>query len=133
MHIAQVQNGIYLGFIRMRRNRISQENHQVNIIIDNLCAHLLFAAQVRGKIFMHHQIGSLLHQTTGCACGVDIMLTQNMSVSDTKVFHQFFLIIMCNQTNIHNKPPSNSDFVSFFLMFSISPRATMFVHMELPP
>ena len=51
----------------------------------------------------------------------------------TKVFHQLFLVIMGNQTDIHSRPPSNNDFVSLFLMFSIRPTATMFVHMELPP
>ena len=104
-----------------------------NVIIYNLSAHLLVAAQMAGKIFMHNKVCGLLNQPPCRAGGIDFVPAEYVPVCDTKVFHQLFLVIMGNQTDIHSRPPSNNDFVSLFLMFSIRPTATMFVHMELPP
>ena len=133
MHITQMQDGVYFGFIGVGRNRVSQEDHQVDIVIDDLRAHLLFPAQTSGKVFVYDQIGSFFHQSASCACGINVMFAQDVSLGDAEVFHQFFFVIVSDQTDIHKDPPSKSDLVSFFLIFKIRPMATMFVHMEEPP
>jgi hypothetical protein len=60
----------------------------------NLCAKLLRAPQMPGKVFVDGQICHFLYQPPCCACCIQVILAEDPPVSDTEILHQLFLGIM---------------------------------------
>ena len=67
MHVAESENTVDVRFIALRRNRISKEYHKVNVVVCNLCAKLLFTAEMSGKIFMDAEECGFLNKSAASA------------------------------------------------------------------
>ena len=76
--------------MRLRRQRIAQENQQIDLIVFDLCAELLGTSQMTRQIFMEGQIRNLLNQAACRSCRIEFMLAQDAAICDTEVLHQFF-------------------------------------------
>ena len=74
--------------MKLWRQRIPEKNDQIHLIMLYLCADLLFSSQMSGKKFVDAQIGNLLDQTPGGACGIQIVFAQNPPVGDAEILHQ---------------------------------------------
>ena len=96
MNITEADNIINIWLMRLRRQRIAQENQQIDLIVFDLCAELLGTSQVPRQIFMEGQIRNLLNQAACRSCRIEFMLAQDAAICDTEVLHQFFLRIMCD-------------------------------------
>ena len=75
MNITKSHYVIYIRFMRLGSQRISQENNQINLIMLDLSTDLLLSSQMAGKKFMNIQIGYFLDQPSGRTCCVKIILT----------------------------------------------------------
>ena len=77
MNITEADNIINIWLMRLRRQRIAQENQQIDLIVFDLCAELLGTSQVPRQIFMEGQIRNLLNQAACRSCRIEFMLAQD--------------------------------------------------------
>ena len=89
----------------------AQKNESVDIILGDLCTKLLLPAKGTSQIFMDVQICNFLNQPSGSSGCIQIVLTQDSSVSNAEnSASMFFFGIMCYQPYIH-------DFHSLLIFF----------------
>ena len=77
MNITEADNIINIWLMRLRRQRIAQENQQIDLIVFDLCAELLGTSQMTRQIFMEGQIRNLLNQAACRSCRIEFMLAQD--------------------------------------------------------
>ena len=87
--------------MRFRLQRVAKKNHEIQVIVLNLCAELLLTTQVSGEILVNREVGDLFNEASRCPGCKQRVLRKYSSVSDTKVLHQLLFCIMCNQSDIH--------------------------------
>ena len=86
---------------------------------------LLFSSQMTRKILMHRQIRHFLDQTSGRTGSINLMLAQNPAIRDREILHQYFLCIMCNQSNVHLfTPPNNFSAFSCKICYKLKSMST---------
>ena len=69
MCITQSYNIVYIRFMRFWSKRIPQKNHQINIIMFNLCPYLLFSAKMSCKIPVYAKVRYFDEQTSTIKVG----------------------------------------------------------------
>ena len=78
---------IYIWLMRLRRNRVPEKNHQINLIMLYLCSKLLGASQMSGKIFMDGQVGDFLDQPASSSGCIEIIFAENAPIGNTEILH----------------------------------------------
>ena len=73
MNITEADNIINIWLMRLRRQRIAQENQQIDLIVFDLCAELLGTSQMTRQIFMEGQIRNLLNQAACRSCRIEFI------------------------------------------------------------
>ena len=89
--------------------RISEVQEHIDLIISHTRSDLLFAALLSRKQLFNLQagrFGNILGSNAGCA---QIVLTEHAAVSDTKLCHQFFFHVACNDSYLHSVSLPYSD------------------------
>ena len=90
MNITEADNIINIWLMRLRRQRIAQENQQIDLIVFDLCAELLGTSQMTRQIFMEGQIRNLLNQAACRSCRIEFMLLRMPRYAIQKFCISFF-------------------------------------------
>ena len=56
MNIAEPKDIADIGLVRFRLQRVAKKNHEIQVIVLNLCAELLLTAQVSGEILVNREV-----------------------------------------------------------------------------
>ena len=62
MHITQAHYIAYIRLMGLGCQWIPQKDHQIDLVVFDLCTDLLFSSQMSSKIFVYIQVGDLFDQ-----------------------------------------------------------------------
>ena len=83
--------------------RIPEKDEQVNIIMLNLGTQLLLPAEMSGRNLWMLRFVTLSTSFPVVLRSIQVMFAQYAAVSNAEILHQFFLRIVCDQSDIHNR------------------------------
>ena len=81
---------------------IGEQQHQIDFIVSDAGVDLLMAALLMGQKQGNGQTGVIRDQAAGGGGGVEIMLGKQTLICGTELHHQFFLLVMGQECDIHN-------------------------------
>ena len=94
---------LVLGLTRIfARSCISEVQKQVYLIICYARSDLLFTALLTRQKSFNLQTGCFGNILCGNAGSAQMMLAEHAAIGDTKLSHQFFLHVACNDSYLHN-------------------------------
>lgn len=104
VYIADSEQRVDIRFMRLSRQRIAQENNQINFFSGYECADLLVTAERAGHKAFDRQVGIFGDNFTGCGCSDKVVLAEDILVLIDEVKHFFFFAVVGNQSDrLHNK------------------------------
>ena len=70
MHITQAHYIAYIRLMGLGCQWIPQKDHQIDLVVFDLCTNLLLTAQMTRQIFVNVKVGDLFDQPAGSSCGI---------------------------------------------------------------
>ena len=101
MDIAEAHSLVDIRFMGFGRQRISEEHHEINVIVLDLSPHLLFPAEMARQKFVYIEIRNFLDQFSCGACCIKGVFAEDPLIGNTEVLHELFFGIVRDQSDIH--------------------------------
>ena len=96
MHITEFDYVVDIRLVSLGIERIAQEYEQIDLILFDLRADLLHAAEMSRQMLVNIEVRHLFNKSSGGTGRVEFVAAQDPPVCNTEVLHQFLLGIMCD-------------------------------------
>lgn len=87
-----------------------EEQHHVDLVVDNALADLLDASVLVGEEELDRQTGGLRHHAPGRVGAADGVLGQNAAIGGAELYHQLLLFDVTHNCDIHGSNTSSVHF-----------------------
>jgi hypothetical protein len=97
VHVAGAHQRVDVGFVRLRRHRVAQENHCIDLAFDQQRADLQVTAEGAGMLAVDRQAQLIGQAPAGGAGGGQVAAAQEVRVLGRQRDHVVFFLVVRNQ------------------------------------
>lgn len=99
VHVAGAHQGVDVGFVRLRRHGVAQEDHAIDLALHQLGADLQVAADRAGMLALDREPELVGQAPAGGAGGRERAALEEVKVLAREGDHVVLLLVVCDQCN----------------------------------